>query len=216
VLAGRAYAATSDVSTAEQLLKKAVALNANNLEAYGTLASLYARTGRLADATREFETIVSKRPDNVAAQTLLGMMLDMQDRDADARKRYEEALQRDPNAAVAANNLAWLMAEGGDNLDEALRLAQVAKAALPKVHQVSDTIGWIYYKKGAADLAVPHFKEAVDLEPKNASYHLHLGLSYAKTWDIKNAKESIERALSLDPKVAGGDEGRSVLVNLSR
>ena len=38
----------------------------------------------------------------------------------DAKKRYREILEMDRNAAIAGNNLAWILAEEGKNLDEAL------------------------------------------------------------------------------------------------
>ncbi len=73
----------------------------------------------------------------------------MQNKPDEARKLYEHALSLDPQMPVAANNLAWDYAERGQNLDVALNLAQTAKAKLPNTAAVSDTLGWVYYKKGA-------------------------------------------------------------------
>src|SRR5438045_3759599 len=76
----------------------------------------------------------------VMANTLLGIIAEMQNRPVDARSRYERALQLEPKAATAANNLAWLYAESGENLDVALQLAQTAKAGLPDTPEVNDTL----------------------------------------------------------------------------
>jgi len=62
---------------------------------------------------------------------MVGTLLIVQNKAADARRSYSRALEIDPNAAVAANNLAWLQAEAGENLDVALNLAQLAKRQLP-------------------------------------------------------------------------------------
>ena len=51
---------------------------------------------------------------------------------------------------VAANNLAWMFAETGENLDMALQLAQAATRRVPEQPEIQDTLGWIYYKKGLA------------------------------------------------------------------
>ena len=39
-----------------------------------------------------------------------------------------------------------------------LQLAQTAKAQLPNRHEVDDTLGWIYYKKGLSSMAVETLK----------------------------------------------------------
>jgi hypothetical protein len=54
----------------------------------------------------------------------------------------------------------------------------------------------MYYKK-ARPISRPHVREAVELEPKNASLSPASRLSYPKAWEIKNAKDSIGHALSL-------------------
>ena len=56
-------------------------------------------------------------------------------------------MEADPRAAVAANNLAWMYASRGEQLDRALQLAQAAKAELPDDAAVSDTLAYVYIKK---------------------------------------------------------------------
>ena len=63
-------------------------------------------------------------------------------------------LAASPRAIVAANNLAWLYAENGGNLDVALSLAQTASQQAPDDPKVNDTLGWIFYKKSLAGQAV--------------------------------------------------------------
>ena len=52
---------------------------------------------------------------------------------------------------VAANNLAWMYAETGENLDMALQLAQAAARRLPNIPAIQDTLGWIHHKKGLGE-----------------------------------------------------------------
>ncbi len=82
------------------------------------------------------------------------MILQMEGKNAEAQKQYEKVMTLDPRAPVAANNLAWIYAESGANLDVALQLAQTAKAGLPDSPEVDDTLGWVYYKKDL-DVAGP-------------------------------------------------------------
>ena len=85
---------------------------------------------------------------------MVGMLHELQNNKEEAKRWYEKALVADASAPVAANNLAWLTAEQGGNLDVAMQLAQTAKARLPDSPQVDDTLGWVYYKKGLHTLAI--------------------------------------------------------------
>ena len=65
----------------------------------------------------------------------------------EARKAYQHVLALDNDNAVAKNNLAWLLAAHGGNIDLASNLAQQAKEKLTDTLQATNTIGWIYYEK---------------------------------------------------------------------
>src|SRR4029077_12239596 len=106
------------------------------------------------------------------------------------RKLYEEVLAIDPRSAVAANNLAMYHSTRGD-LEVALQLAQTAKTALPDDARVSDTLGWIYYKKGLASLAVSAFQQSVRQNGTNPTAHYHLGLAYLKDGNPKEGRKAL-------------------------
>jgi predicted Zn-dependent protease len=175
------------------------------------LASVLLAAGKLDAARAEFDQMSQRDPKNVAAQTMAAMIVHSQNKTADAKKRYETILNADPTAAVAANNLAWIYAEEGERLDEALRLAQSAATKLPENPEVSDTIGWIYYKKELPALAVPAFERSVEKSPDNASYHYHLALALASSGDNRRARAAVQEALKLKPDYA---EARKLLSSL--
>jgi Tfp pilus assembly protein PilF len=125
------------------------------------------------------------------------MILEQQGKRDLAKKRYESALAIDPRAATAANNLAWLLAEEGSDLDRALQLAQTATAAAPNNHQVLDTLGWVYFKKQQPQLAVPLFARSIELNPLESWYHYHLGLAYLKAGDALRGRAALQRALDI-------------------
>jgi tetratricopeptide (TPR) repeat protein len=213
-VAGRTYAQAGSPATAERLLRQAVDADPNALDAYATLGQLYLSGGRTDDAIRQYQQIADKQPKSVSARTIVGVLLDMQHRTNDARAAYERVLQTDAHAAVAANNLAWIYAQQGGNLDLALQLAQTAKAALPQSPEVNDTLGWIYYKKGLGALAIPALQQSVDASPKTASYHYHLGLAYALTGDATKARAAFERSLALDSTSPSAHDVRQALADL--
>jgi tetratricopeptide (TPR) repeat protein len=211
LLAARTYASVGDLTAAERALKRALELNPNSLQAYDGLARVYALQKRLPEASAEFDKLAARQPKAAGPQTLAGMLLELQHKPDEAKTRYLRALEIDPNAGVAANNLAWLYANGDGNLDVALKLAQTAKAQIPSSHEVDDTLGWVYYKKGLSTLAIAAFKQSTAAAPNNATYLYHLGLAYAQNGEKPRARETLERALRVGGAFDGADDARRVL-----
>jgi tetratricopeptide (TPR) repeat protein len=214
LLAGRTYAELQDAPAAERAFKQALDINPANLQTYIALGQLYAQQRRLPEATTEFETLVQRQPKAIGPQTALGILLQLQNRPDEARARYEKVLQLDSRAAVAANNLAWIYAQQGTNLDIALQLAQTAKSQLPDMPEVNDTLGWVYHKKGMANLAIPPLQQSIAKAPNNPTYHYHLGVAYASAGDKARARQSLERALALNPSAEESAEAKKALEGL--
>ena len=132
MLAARTYARTGDSQSAEQLLKRIIQKDSTYLAAYSALGQLYLSQRRLDAALAEFDTLASRDPKPVAALTLSGIILEAQGKPAEARAKYERVMQLDSSAPVAANNLAWMMAESGTNLDQALSWRRPRSAVCPR------------------------------------------------------------------------------------
>ncbi len=127
---------------------------------------------------------------------------------------YERLVEVAPRAAVAANNLAWMYASRGEQLDRALQLAQAAKAELPDNPAVNDTLAFVYIKKQLPALAIPLLSLAIGKEPGNPAYHYHLGLAYSQTGDKAGARKALEQALKLKPDFDGAVDARRLLKSL--
>jgi tetratricopeptide (TPR) repeat protein len=211
-LAARTYAAGSDFASAERFLRQAIDLDNGYVAAYGALGQLYLAQDRLDSARAEFEALAQRTPTSIAAQTMVGVILQSQGNIDGAREQFERALQIDPDAALAANNLAWIYAEHGGNLDVAMNLAQTAQKRLPGVAEVSDTLGFIYYKKNLPALAISLLNVSAAQDPANAVYQYHLGLAYVSAGDAVRARASLSRALSLKPDFHGAEHAKSLLV----
>ena len=214
-LAAQTYAASGDQAKTEQTLRQVIDLAPDTMEAYVALGRLYVTQKKLDQARTEFDHAAARRPNEVAPATMAAMILQMQDKPEDARKRYEAIVtQSQQRAPIAANNLAWIYAESGQNLDTALQLAQTAKAQLPDLPQVDDTLGWIYVKKNLPDLALPSLEASAARDPKNAQYQYHLGVAYAKKGDIPKARAALERAIALQPNSADATAAQKALQDL--
>jgi tetratricopeptide (TPR) repeat protein len=215
LLAGSLFRLTGNDRDAEAAFQHVLRVNPSSLNAYSQLGALYGSQNRFDDARKEYEEIASRNPKaSVMARTMVGTILSLQGKDEDARKEYERILALDPRAPIAANNLAWDYAESGQNLDVALNLAQTAKARLPDVASVTDTLGWVYYKKGLVGLAVSSLEEAVKQAPSEPRIKYHLGLAYLKSGDTKRARDSFEQALKLKSDFKEAADAKKVLATL--
>jgi tetratricopeptide (TPR) repeat protein len=199
VLAAGAYASANDAASAERVLRQAINVDASFLPAYAMLGQLYVSQQKLDEARREFEELAQRQTRPIGALTMSGVILQGQGNVAKAKERFREVLAIDPRAAVAANNLAWMYADAGENLDDALQLAQAATNAVPDVPELMDTLGWVYYKKQLPQLAIPLFSRCVEKAPRSATYHYHLGVAYRLAGDTARARTSFERALAESP-----------------
>src|SRR5206468_9511227 len=77
----------------------------------------------------------------------LAFVLDSAGQKKAAEVEYRAILKSDSNNGLVYNNLAFLIAENGGDLGEALAFAHRAKQLAPDAAAVSDTLGWIYLKK---------------------------------------------------------------------
>ena len=208
------YGLLGDTPRIEQTLKRALQADPSNPEIYDLLGRVYVSQGRIADAKKEYDAIITVDKRSIQANTMLGW-LSYRDRDTSAARQYwERAVQLDSGSAAAANNLAWLYAEGGGNLDSALQLAQLAKNKYPVQAEINDTLGWVYYKKGLYTQAIFYIQQAAEVSPNNAIYQFHLGMSYAQKGEDAKARPCLQRALSLKPDFDGALTARKTLSTL--
>jgi tetratricopeptide (TPR) repeat protein len=214
MLAGQTYAMTGDAARAEDYLKQAIAASPDALPAYGMLGQVYASQRKLDAARTEYQKIIARQPKSVWAHTMLAMLYHMDNKLPEAEKAYEATLAVDSRAAVAANNLAWLYIESNRNLDQALQLAQAAKAALPDEPNVNDTLGWAYYKKDLYPQALEALQHSVDRDPTNVSAQYHLGLTKVRLVDLEGGRKALKEALRLNPTFDGAADAQKTLARI--
>jgi tetratricopeptide (TPR) repeat protein len=170
------------------------------------IGETYRRKGDLQSAVANLQKAREVLPDNVVILSTLALVLDSAGRWTEAQAVYQATLKMDPNNGVSLNNVAFLMAEHGGDLDSALTLATKAKQMLPNLSEVSDTLGWIYLKKGMPDNAIESFRELVAKEPHAATYRYHLGMALLQKGDKPNALRELQTALKDNPAKAERDK----------
>lgn len=155
---------------------------------------------RLNDGRARLQKILSRDPGNLTAQLWLGIFQQASGDYKTAISLYRNVLDREPDQAQAANNLAYLLAEHENNLDEALKLAQRAVERSPDTPAYSDTLGWILCRKGLYAAALQYLERS-GTQTDQAIWKYHLAIAYAKTGDVRRGKATFSAALKLDPNV---------------
>jgi putative PEP-CTERM system TPR-repeat lipoprotein len=215
LLAGRTYASANDLPATERVLRRAIETDATLLPAYELLAQVYYNQNRLDDARREFDNLAQRHSMPASALTMSGLLFQASGNNTEAQKRFEQAVAADDRAVVAANNLAWMYADSGQRLSEALRLARTAAELVPNNSEVLDTLGWVYLKSSLPALAVAPLVRAAAINPKHAGYQYRLGLAYAGSGDVERSRTALNRALELDRAASWADDARRVLAGLT-
>ncbi len=157
------------------------------------------RKGDINGAIDTFRRASQLAPTDVRPLLQLGLLLDGTGRRDQAKPVYEQVLKLQPDQPIALNNLAFIKAEDGQDLDEALTMAQRARQGMPNSPDVMDTLGWIYLKKNLSDDAIRTFKQLVVADPNRAAYHYHYGMALLQKGDKPSAKREFETAIKFNP-----------------
>lgn len=152
----------------------ALAENPTDSATYTTIGECYLKVGNYAAAEDQFRTAISMYPDVVwepyiALANLLQNRADV----PSAEQAYKKAIKNRPDYWVPYNNLAYLYADRGRNLDEAIELAQRAVSLSPDEAASLDTLGWAYYKKGDRTQALKYLARALAKLPRNKEVLAH-------------------------------------------
>jgi len=168
-------------------------------QVYVRLGEAYRRKGDPADAVQAFQKARELLPDDVLVLSSLALVLDAAQRWNEAEQVYNATIKLAPNDGVSLNNYAFLLAEHGGDLDQALTMAQHATQLLPNYPEVSDTLGWIYLKKNLSDQAIDIFKRNVAQQGNSSTYRYHLGMALYQKGDKGQARQALLEALKYNP-----------------
>ena len=209
---GQVYLSKENIPAAEAEFQKAVEINPQNYQIYILLGQLNLGRNNLPQAIREVDRLLSKNNKLAPAFLLKGYYLQIAKDIPGAIINYRKSLELDPENAVAANNLAWLLCENANDLEEAISLAKIAKKKQPEDPEVADTLGWVYYKMKNYTLAADQLLFSVNnrKQPKAAHYY-RLGMALYAKGDLVLAKQSLKKALELDPLFSDAEEARNIL-----
>lgn len=131
-----------------------------------------------------------------------------------ARDHYRAVLKIQPTHLVAANNLAWVLAEKLDAAKEGLTILETYRGKTPpeKLHlAVVDTYASVYRRAGMAEKARVMLEKAINAHPENAVLYYALGLTYIDLKRNSAATRMLRKAITMNLDPEKGRKAREAL-----
>ena len=196
-LLGEIALAQAKDTEAEEAFKKAIQLRDDLLISYLNLIRLYAKKPSYDQAIAYYESIIVIKPNIFQPYMALGMLYSLQEKYEKANEYYKKVIKLNSENTQAINELAWNYTEHGGNLDEALSLAQKSREQAVDRAPITDTLGWIYYKKKVYAQAVSLLKESAAAMANNPVARYHWGWPTTKM-GIKTCQSRITAGIAAE------------------
>ena len=157
------------------------------------------RKGDLETAAAALRRASALLPDNPVVAGTLALVLDSAGKFPEAEAAYRATLKLDPENAVTLNNLGYLLAMHGGNLDEALHLARAAQQADPDSLDIRDTLAVVYTRRGELAASVPILVYLNGRDPANEGFRQHLATALEQKTSRSETEQQLVAALKADP-----------------
>jgi len=159
----------------------------------------YYMNEQYVEARDYFTDVHSRNPDLMRPKHFLAFIYDQLGNRDSAEVMYQQLLEEIPDEPLYLNNLAYIYAVQGKNLDTALQYVKKALDREPDNASYLDTIGWIYYQMGEYQEARDFVLQALEHDSTNAEVLDHMGDIYSKLGEVEKAREYYRRALESNP-----------------
>ena len=154
--------------------------------------------GDAARALAALEPTAKAFPRDTATQIALSDLYKDAGREADAERTLRQLLEIEPANAQVLNHLAYMLAQGGRQLDEAVRMLERALELDPGNGAYLDSLGWAHFRRGDLDVAEKLLSQAVAQMPRNSEVQDHMGDLFARRGRLADAVTAWTRALDGD------------------
>jgi tetratricopeptide (TPR) repeat protein len=141
---------------------------------------IYARTSALVTEQADIEF-------NPSFYLYYGAACERAGYHADAEALFESCIQEYPDSHEVLNYLAYMWAEQGRHLEQALQYVGRALEQEPENGAYLDTRGWIHFRQGDNNKALLYIEKASHFYPRDATINDHLGDTWSALGDRDRA-----------------------------
>jgi tetratricopeptide (TPR) repeat protein len=205
--AGETKKALEANAAAQQLLP-------NNPLVRNQEAWIYYDSRQYDEAVARFEKLIADFPQPQArevirsAQSTLSNIHVMRGDVKKGIEILESIYKENPNEISINNDLGYLYADHGMNLEQAEVMIRKAVTAEPENAAYLDSMGWVLFKLGKPDEALPYLEKSVRISTSRGdeALHDHLGDVYDRLQQTAKAIEAWKKSLELARESAYPDK----------
>ncbi len=173
----------------------------NNADASLILGSILTRAHRTDQAIAVYKGMIDRFANNdeitkLAHSSLSIVYTEMNDFPK-AEAELETIFARDPNDPGVNNDLGYLYADQGKNLEKAEAMIRKAVEEEPNNFAYLDSLGWVLFKRGKFQEARIPLEKAQSDPREDATLPDHLGDVYFQLQELGKAKAAWEKALKI-------------------
>jgi tetratricopeptide (TPR) repeat protein len=189
------YQEMEQLPAAIDFLLETIRKDPDNPEFRLYLGSFYEQEEDYEKAEKALKEGLEIDPENPRLYFRLGVVYDKWNKKDASIATMKKVIQVEPDNANALNYLGYTYADMGIHLDEAERLIRKALKHKPGDGYITDSLAWVYYKRGQYEKALPLLEEAVRLVPDDPIVREHLGDVYAKLGMVSKALQSYRQSI---------------------
>ena len=166
-----------------------------NIDILMYLASFYEDLEAYPRAEQTLDRALEMDAANVDLNFRLGVIYDKAGQKEKSIHQMKRVIELDPENANALNYLGYTYADLGRNMDEAERLILQALKYKPGDGYITDSLGWVYFKKGLFEKALKYLEKAVSIVPDDPIVLEHLGDAFRAQNNPEKALDAYRRSL---------------------
>ncbi len=181
--------------TARELLRKAAALDPNDLAVQKLLGDVEYRLENYAAAAAAYRIVLTREPMNKEVHNRLGGVYAAQDKIDSAISEFRSSLPLSEGFA----NLVQSYADEGKLGDLEIEYYRVEEHE-PYEYITHYNLGYIYYYEKKFDAAIAQYLEALDRFPRYNDARNALGMVYGDLGQYNRAIDNYKTVIAADPK----------------
>lgn len=158
---------------------------------------IHRQWGEAARSVALLEEAAAARPEHLGGLYVLAQAYYEDGRKEDAEETLRRLLSEQSDIASALNDLGYMLAEEGRDLEEARRMTERAVRLDPDNGAYVDSLGWALFRLGRLDEAQKYLERAARLMPDDPEILEHLGDVYRARGDHGAAQRAYRRALEV-------------------
>ena len=196
------------------MLRETAAKVPGNPGLANALGTILMQAGKNEEALKVYRQLLERFPNNdevqrIAHSVISVIYINMGDYPK-GEAELEILFEHNPDEIGVNNDLGYLYAEHGKNLEKAEAMIRKAVNGDPENHAYLDSLGWVLFKRGKLKEAVEYLTKAVKIlnetSASDATIHEHLGDVYFQLKDFEKSREAWKAAEKVAAKAVPPDK----------